>query len=66
MKKQIAAGQWAAAQGSWNDLLGFIATKSGNVVSAQCWLPHSYSMVSEPYYSGLLWNKGKIMEFGRI
>jgi len=31
VKKQIAAGQWAAAQGSWNDLLGFIATKSGNV-----------------------------------
>ncbi|WVZ57186.1 hypothetical protein U9M48_007603 [Paspalum notatum var. saurae] len=31
VKKQIAAGQWAAAQTSWEVLLGFIATKSGNV-----------------------------------
>ncbi|KAG2551470.1 hypothetical protein PVAP13_9KG358500 [Panicum virgatum] len=31
VKKQIAAGQWVASQESWNDLLGFIATKSGNV-----------------------------------
>ncbi|XP_062211460.1 serine carboxypeptidase-like 51 [Phragmites australis] len=31
VKEQIAAGQWAASQKSWNDLLAFIATKSGNV-----------------------------------
>ncbi|RLN42387.1 serine carboxypeptidase-like 51 [Panicum miliaceum] len=31
VKKQIAAEQWATSQESWNDLLGFIATKSGNV-----------------------------------
>ncbi|KAL6648026.1 hypothetical protein ACP70R_012250 [Stipagrostis hirtigluma subsp. patula] len=31
VKEQIAAGQWAAAQKSWNDLLGFIGTRSGDV-----------------------------------
>ncbi|GJN41021.1 hypothetical protein PR202_gn00342 [Eleusine coracana subsp. coracana] len=31
VKAQIAAGQWATAQGSWNDLLDFIGTRSGNV-----------------------------------
>ncbi|KAJ1296859.1 hypothetical protein BS78_01G334700 [Paspalum vaginatum] len=31
VKQQIAAGQWAAAQTSWEVLLDFIATKSGNV-----------------------------------
>ena len=35
MKNQIAAGQFVASQGSWNDLLAFIIdTKSGSVVSA--------------------------------
>jgi len=34
VKNQIAAGQFAASQGSWNDLLAFIDTKSGSVVSA--------------------------------
>jgi len=31
VKNQIAAGQFAASQGSWNDLLAFIDTKSGSV-----------------------------------
>ncbi|CAL4923011.1 unnamed protein product [Urochloa decumbens] len=31
LKEQIAAGQWAASQQSWTDLLHFIANKSGNV-----------------------------------
>ncbi|XP_008660021.1 serine carboxypeptidase-like 51 isoform X2 [Zea mays] len=31
VKDQIAAGQFAASQGSWNDLLAFIDTKSGSV-----------------------------------
>nr|CAB3495705.1 unnamed protein product [Digitaria exilis] len=31
VKEQIVAGQWAASQKSWGDLLGFIATKSGDV-----------------------------------
>ncbi|OEL24099.1 Serine carboxypeptidase-like 51 [Dichanthelium oligosanthes] len=31
VKQQIAAGQWAASQQSWNDMLDFIATKSGDV-----------------------------------
>ncbi|PAN49319.1 hypothetical protein PAHAL_9G440700 [Panicum hallii] len=31
VKQQIAAGQWATSQESWNDLLDFISTKSGNV-----------------------------------
>jgi len=34
VRGQIAAGQLAAAQGSWTDLLDFISTTSGNVVSA--------------------------------
>jgi serine carboxypeptidase 1 len=34
VKDQIAAGQFAASQGSWNDLLAFIDTKSGSVASA--------------------------------
>ncbi|KAL6593713.1 hypothetical protein ACP70R_048614 [Stipagrostis hirtigluma subsp. patula] len=31
VKEQIAAGQWAAAQETWSDLLNFIGAKSGNV-----------------------------------
>jgi len=31
VRRQIAAGQLAPAQGSWGDLLDFISTKSGNV-----------------------------------
>ncbi|KAG2540273.1 serine carboxypeptidase-like 51 isoform X2 [Panicum virgatum] len=31
VRGQIAAGQFAAAQGSWTDLLDFISTTSGNV-----------------------------------
>nr|CAB3495706.1 unnamed protein product [Digitaria exilis] len=31
VKRQIEAGQFADAQGSWSDLLDFISTKSGNV-----------------------------------
>ena len=34
MKEQIAAGNFTAAEGSWNGLLQFIGTASGHVVSA--------------------------------
>jgi hypothetical protein len=33
VRAQIKSGQWATAQGSWNDLLQFIGSKSGDVVS---------------------------------
>jgi len=33
VKEQIAGGNFSDAEGSWNDLLGFIGSRSGDVVS---------------------------------
>jgi hypothetical protein len=41
VKRQITGGQFADAQSSWSDLLDFISTKSGNVVSALTVDPHA-------------------------
>ncbi|RCV44479.1 hypothetical protein SETIT_9G376900v2 [Setaria italica] len=51
VKKQIAAGQWAASQKSWGDLLDFIATKSGNVDVYNFLLDSGMDPVSTPVAS---------------
>jgi hypothetical protein len=33
VKSQIVSGQWATAHGSYDDLLDFVGSRSGNVVS---------------------------------
>ncbi|TVU46719.1 hypothetical protein EJB05_06271 [Eragrostis curvula] len=52
VKAQIAAGQWATAQGSWNDLLNFVGSKSGDVDVYNFMLDSGMDLVSTDSTTG--------------